>query len=135
MPPPAVPLLADPGGGVAAGSPRPSPSQMAWAASTGGPVPRQIGASCLQSAWEGLHPCHGSETRAKPGSSHGVGVQSGGGHRRQLKVPMLLCLVLDLAKILNQGCGQATGRMCQWRVGTQGPLSWPQRGELGQSIR
>lgn len=81
------------------------PSQMAWAASTGGPVPRQIGAGCLQSAWEGLHPCHGLGTRAKPGSSHGAGVQSGGGHQGQLKVPVLLCLVLDLAKILNQGCG------------------------------
>ena len=47
-----------------------------------------------------------------------------------------MALAPELCKIPNQGCGQATGsRVDQQRGGTQSPLAWPQRDELGQSIR
>jgi len=114
-PPPAVPLLADPGGGTAAGSPRPPPSQMAWAASTGGPAPRQIAAGCLPCAREGPCPRVGSGTRAKPGPPPRCGGTELRGHRS------LLCcgarsgastLAPEPCEILNQGCGQVTGS--QW---------------------
>lgn len=84
-PPQAVPLLTGPGWGMAAGCPRPSRAQMARAASTGGPVPRQIGAGCLLRAREGLRPRHGSGTRVKAGSGELRGQQG------QLQVPALLC--------------------------------------------
>lgn len=90
-PSPVVPLLADPGGGMAA-APAARPSQMAWAASTGGPEPRQIGAGCLRSArdTQGCVPA----TLRGPEQSQGPLTAQGGQSRR---VPTMLCPVLDPA--------------------------------------
>lgn len=86
LPPAHCPLPADPGGGCS--RPPARPSQMARAASAGGPAPRQIGAGCLRRARPGLRPCHppGTEQSQSPLMHRGC---------RARGVPTMLCPVLD----------------------------------------
>lgn len=114
--------------GVGGGS-RLSPTfhvQMAWAASTGGPAPRQIGAGCLQHAWEGDR-SEGGEWGDEGGTGDGCRspfccvqfwIQSSGTGTGNLPG----------CEMLKQGCDRVMGSPWGSSAETRSPHLAPKRG-------
>lgn len=133
-PAPVVPLLADPGGGMAAGSPRPpprrwrgQPAQVALRHGRLGPAACGVpGKGCVPATLRGREQSRG------PLMAHGVRSRGGAHNAVPCAVPSASALTPELCKIINQGHGRVTGSWwvkCEGghRISSLGPkeMSWP----------
>lgn len=133
-PTPVVPLLADPGGGMAAGSPRApprrwrgQPAQVALRHGRLGPAACGVpGKGCVPATLQGREQSRGSLM------AHGVRSRGGAHNAVPCAVPSASALTPEPCKVINQGHGQVTGSWwvkCEGghRISSLGPkeMSWP----------